>query len=541
MFKRFGMVVVLALAGVPWLAAQQEDSDVYWKIRREAIENSQILPTLHMLTDRYGPRLTASPNVKAAGEWAAEQMTAWGLVNAHLEPWEFGHPGWANEQLTAHVVSPVEDALTAEVIAWTPGTEGPVRSEVVQIDVPPTTPTEEELQAYFDGIVDKIRGKIVFVGKHETPPVAFNPPTKRRDEPEVEAAYDPDDPVPFYRRRPRTPPEEGRLDRREVDKRVNLFLAENGALIRINDAGRSHGQIRAFSNRTYEADQAPAAIVLRNEDYGRISRLLEHGAVELEIDIVNHFYPEGKTDYNVIAEIPGTDKADEVIIIGGHLDSWHPATGATDNAIGCAVMMEVARILTTIEAKPRRTIRVALWSGEEQGLLGSEAYVEEHFGSFEEPKPEFYKFAGYFNIDSGTGRARGATVFGPPEAADILRKALAPFEDLGVLGATTTKSRRHGGSDHTSFNTAGLPGIGVGQDPIEYSSHTWHTNLDTYERVVAGDAVKSSIAIAAAVYHLAMRDDPLPRFEADEMPEPEKEEGEEEKLKPPKKQPTPSL
>jgi Zn-dependent M28 family amino/carboxypeptidase len=181
-------------------------------------------------------------------------------------------------------------------------------------------------------------------------------------------------------------------------------------------------------------------------------------------------------------------------------------------------MMEAVRILKAIGVKPRRTIRVALWGGEEEGLLGSQAYVKEHFGSFENPKPDFFKFAGYFNIDSGTGRARGASVFGPPEAATILRQALASFEDIGVMGAINGKSRGLGGSDNTSFSQAGLPGIGMGQDPIEYNSHTWHTNLDTYERIIEDDAKKSAIAIAAAVYVLAMRDQMLPRFSKEEMP-----------------------
>jgi Zn-dependent M28 family amino/carboxypeptidase len=236
------------------------------------------------------------------------------------------------------------------------------------------------------------------------------------------------------------------------------------------------------------------------------------------LNIVNRSYPEGKTQYNVIAEIPGTDNAQEVVMLGGHLDSWHAATGATDNAIGCSVMMEAIRILQAVGVKPRRTIRLALWSGEEQGLLGSQAYVKEHFGTFENPKPEYANFAGYFNIDSGTGRARGLTVFGPPQAASILRQAVAPFADNGLLGATTTRSRRRGGSDHTSFNEAGLPGIGVSQDPIEYGTYTWHTNLDTYERVIESDAQQSAMAIAAAVYHLAMRDEKLPRFPKDQMP-----------------------
>jgi carboxypeptidase Q len=260
---------------------------------------------------------------------------------------------------------------------------------------------------------------------------------------------------------------------------------------------------------------------MRNEDFGRITRLLgDNTPVTLEFDIRNRTIPEGTTSYNTIGEIAGTDKKDEVIMLGGHLDSWHAATGATDNAIGCAVMMEAARILKAIGVKPRRTIRVALWSGEEQGLLGSQAYVRQHFGSFENPKPEYAKFGGYFNIDSGTGKARAFSVFGPPEAAAVLREAAAPFADLGILGATNGRSRNLGGSDHTSFNQAGLPGIGVQQDPIEYFNWTWHTNLDTYERIVEDDVKSSAAVIAAAVYQLAMRDELLPRYPREQMPAP---------------------
>jgi Zn-dependent M28 family amino/carboxypeptidase len=205
-------------------------------------------------------------------------------------------------------------------------------------------------------------------------------------------------------------------------------------------------------------------------------------------------------------------------MLGGHLDSWHAGTGATDNAIGCAVMMEVGRILTAIGVRPRRTIRVALWSGEEQGLLGSQAYVREHFGTAEAPKADFAKLAAYFNIDTGTGRARGLTVFGPPEAATVLREATAPLADLGLLGVNTTRSRQASSTDSFSFAAAGLPGINTLQDPIEYRTYTWHTNLDTYERVIEDDVTRSAVVLAAAVYHLAMRDEGLPRFPADEMP-----------------------
>jgi Zn-dependent M28 family amino/carboxypeptidase len=258
---------------------------------------------------------------------------------------------------------------------------------------------------------------------------------------------------------------------------------------------------------------------MRNDDYGRISRVLADGTVvTLEVNIANTWYPDGTTSFNVVAEIPGTDKKDEVIMLGGHLDSWHVATGATDNAIGCAQMMEAARILKALGVQPRRTIRVALWSGEEEGLLGSLAYVEKHFGTAENPKPEFATLDAYLNVDTGTGRIRGAGVFGPPEAAKILRDALAPFKDLSVAGASATSSRATGGTDSTSFNHAGLPGIGFGQDSIDYNPHTHHTNLDTYERIIEGDVKGNAIVIAATLYQLAMRDDMVPRFGKDKMP-----------------------
>jgi carboxypeptidase Q len=287
----------------------------------------------------------------------------------------------------------------------------------------------------------------------------------------------------------------------------------------------ANGHIRAFNNRTYDLTKVVPTVVLRNEDFGRIVRILADSTpLQLEFNIQNHIYPEGKTSYNTIAEIPGTDKKDEIVMLGGHLDSWHSATGATDNAIGCAIMMEAARILKALGVQPRRTIRVALWSGEEEGLLGSQAYVKEHFGDAENPKPEFFKLDAYFNVDSGTGRIRGASVFGPPQTADVLRQVVAPFSDQGVAGAIANKFRRLGGTDSTSFSQAGLPGIGLGQDPIEYFTDTWHTNLDTYERIIPDDVQKDAVLVASAIYQLAMRDDMLPRFaKADMPPKPEPE------------------
>lgn len=493
-------------------------SDIYAKILKEETDNSQIMRTLHFFSDVYGPRLTGSPNLKAAGEWAVKQMQTWGFENAHLEPWDFGHPGWTNERASGFIVSPVKDSLVFEVLAWTPGTNGTVVSQAHQIVIP-ERPTQEELTAYFESVKAQVAGKIVLVGKHTSVPIAFNQPPKRLNDEDLRTRFDPNArPSPTPTPTP-TPRPTQRLTGPQISDQLDKFLLENRALVRINDAGREGGQIRAFNNRTFDVNRVVPTVILRNEDYGRISRLLADGqAVTLEFNIQNRSYPEGATSYNVIAEIPGTDKRDEVIMLGGHLDSWHAATGATDNAIGCAIMMEAARILKAIGVRPRRTIRVALWSGEEQGLLGSLAYVKEHFGSFENPKPEYFKFGGYFNIDSGTGRARGLSVFGPPDAATPLREAVGPFAYLGIVGVSNTRSRGLGGSDHTSFNQAGLPGIGVLQDPIEYFTTTWHTNLDTYERVIEDDVKKAAVIIAAAVYQLAMRDELLPRFGREQMP-----------------------
>ena len=544
-----GMVAITALP----FAAQERPADVNARIRQEGMSHSQIMRTLHYLSDVHGPRLTGSPGHKAAAEWAIRQMTAWGMTNGHLEPWDFGHEGWANEYLAVHVTAPFKDSLVVEALAWTPGTNGRVKASAFNLVTPegpelPVSPdaaparggrgpqrlgpTEAELTAYLESVRDKIPGAAVLVGRPIFVPVNLAPPSGRLTDEQVRCRFDPDMAnAPecaaarggFGQRggrgAGRGQPPDGRLTTAQVAQRVDTFLFDNKAALRINDAGRPHGQIIAFNSRGYDTSQSVPTVVMRNEDYGRIARTLADGTpVEIEAEIVNRTYPEGRTSYNTIAEIAGSDKKEEVVMLGGHLDSWHAATGATDNAVGCAIMMEAARILQSIGVKPRRTIRVALWSGEEQGLLGSQAYVKAHFGSAENPKPEFAKLAAYLNIDTGTGKARGASVFGPPEAGRILRDALVPVKDLGVAGATVTTSRNLGGTDSTSFNNAGLPGIGFAQDSIEYSSHTHHTNLDTYERVIEDDVKDSAVAVATLLYQLAMADEMLPRFSATEMP-----------------------
>lgn len=516
-------ILLIAFALVAPARAQYAlDPKLVASIRTEAHERSQILQTLHVLTDIHGPRLTGTPSLKAAGEWAIRKMESWGLTNGHLEPWDFKHPGWVNERFAARIVSPVRDQLVGEVVAWTPGTKGAVKAAAFHLVVPERL-TPAELTTYLNGVKDRVRGRIVLVGENVPAPVNLKPPPKRRDDEQVRTQFSPD-------AAPAAPPAASNDPRREpppmtageVNRRVDEFLVASGALLRVNGSRREHGQVIVLGNTTYDVTKAVPTGVIRNEDYGRIVRILSGGApVELEFDIVNTVYPEGRTSYNAIAEIEGTDKKDEVVMIGGHLDSWHAATGATDNAVGCATMMEVVRILKALGVRPRRTIRLALWSGEEQGLLGSQAYVAQHFGSFEDPKPGFGKLAAYLNMDTGTGRLRGASVFGPPEAAASLREALAPFADLGVAGTITTRRRNIGGTDSTSFNNAGLPGINFSQDPIEYETHTHHTNLDTYERVLESDVKAAATVIAATVYKLAMQDEMLPRFRKHDMPAPQ--------------------
>jgi hypothetical protein len=554
----------LMLAAMPMSAPAPEIPEVYAQIRAEETNNSRIMWIIHEVADVYGPRVTGTPNLKAADDWAVRTMASWGLVNTHLEPWTFQPesaatpvPGWENVDLEAEAVSPFHGQLMVEPLAWTPSTKGVVSAQVVLIDPPgmapprgggfnffggpppppepkwaappmplaakppdPKQPTQAELDAYLNSVKDKVHGAIVFVGKHVQVAEEMNPAPMRRSEDDWKSRFDAKNPRPFrFPEQPKLP--EGQLTRQEVSRQVDQFLVDNGALVRVNDAGRAHGVIVAQQNATYDWTRAVPTLVMRNEDYGRISRIMEDGtSVKLKVNIQNKEYPDGTTVYNAIGEIPGSDKKDEVVMLGGHFDSWHDATGATDNGIGASMMLEAVRILTALHVKPRRTIRIALWSGEEEGLLGSLAYVQQHFGSFENRKPEFATLDAYFNIDSGTGKPRGASVFGPPGAADMVRDAMMPFAEWGFMGVIPSDSRRTGGTDNTSFSNAGLPGIGLAQDAFDYGSFTHHTNLDTYERIYEEDVREGAVEIASAVYAVAMADQMLPRFKDSDMPKP---------------------
>ena len=293
MLKRLTPALALAVLVAPVAAADRPAPDISVRIRQEEDAHSQIMRTLHFLTDVYGPRLTGTPSLKAAGEWAVKTMESWGFANGHLEPWSFGHQGWTNDHVTAHIVSPMKTQLSVEVLAWTPGTDGTVTAPAYQMSLP-ERPTPEELTAFLDGQKDRVRGRIVLVGRPVVVPVDFDPPPKRRDDAQVRGQYDPNSPTAgqfFPRPRPGPPPP---MTAAQVDERVNDFLVANGATLRVNDAGRAHGQIIAFNNRTYDLARAVPTVVMRNEDYGRISRVLADGtAVELEFNIVNRVYPEG--------------------------------------------------------------------------------------------------------------------------------------------------------------------------------------------------------------------------------------------------------
>src|SRR5262249_23299545 len=393
-YRTFIVGGLVAIATALPVAQSTLDSTIDDRIRQEETQHSQIMRTMHFLTDVYGPRLTGSPNHKAAAEWAARQMTEWGFTSAHLEPWEFGPPGWANQHVEAHIVSPMKAALVVQPLAWTPGTKGVVTAKAFNL-IPPQGPevpqaegargggrgpqrlgpTQAELTAYLDSVKSQVMGAAVLVRKPAFVPVTFEAEATRLTDVQAKCRYaenaesDPD----CQGQRGRgfgnrgggggapAPPGD-RLTARQVNTQIDDFLVACKAAVRIDDAGRWNGIVTAPNNRTYDETKQPPTLVMRNDDYGRIARVLADGTpVTLEVDIANSWYPEGHTSFNTIAEIPGTDKKDEVVMLGGHLDSWHVATGATDNAIGCAQMMEAARILEAIGVKPRRTIRVALW------------------------------------------------------------------------------------------------------------------------------------------------------------------------------------
>jgi len=507
---------------MPAFSQEVLDSALMAKIREEGLSRSQVSRALHELCDGQGPRLTASPGLKSAAQWSAKRMADSGLAKAGLEPWPFGHPGWTNEHCSVHALAPFRSPLHAEVVAWTPSSRGRIQGDVVRLDLP-EEPLPEELETAFKSLTGKLKGKVVFVGRPKAIPVLLSRYTPRLEEAELQKRFDPSQPpapprLALDRGAPKRP---GAMRAREVERRIDEFLVAQKALARVNDAGMRNGLIRAFHNRTFDPAKALPTVVLRSEDFGRLWRLMENGQkATLELDIRNRLHPTSTQGYNVVAELTGSEKPEEVVLLGAHLDSWHTATGATDDGASCVAMMESLRILKAVGAKPKRTIRVVLFDGEELGLLGSQAYVKAHFGSDQAPLPEFRNLVAFFNMDGGAGQLRGLSAFGPPAASQVLRDLLAPFKDLGAAGAIHHRMRlpKPDYADITVFSHAGLPAIGLIQDGLEYFDATWHTSVDTVERVPVEDIARTATIMASVAFHLANRGERLPAFGKDDLP-----------------------
>jgi hypothetical protein len=469
------------------------------------------------MTDVHGPRLTGSPGLKGAAEWCRDEMVDWGLENARLERWgEFGR-GWEVEHFSIEMLEPSYVNVIAYPKAWTPGTDGTITGTPILIDAK----SVEDLEQY-EG---KLEGAIVMTEEPREPETSFEPDAERHSDKDLaEIAHAPEPGLSRF----------GNFDRdawrarRALRNKMREVFQEEGVAVLLEPSRGAHGTLFVQSGGSHEADAEPAppSLVVSYEHYGRIARLLKKDVpVTLKIDIKNHFI-EDTDGYNVVAEIPGADPKlkDELVMLGGHLDSWQSSPGATDNAAGCAVAMEAARILKAIGAEPRRTIRVALWTGEEQGLLGSRAYVKKHFGDRDtmELQPDHERLSAYFNLDNGTGKIRGIYCQGNAAVRPIFEAYLKPFHDLD---ATTTTLRNTGGTDHLSFDAVGLPGFQFIQDQIDYNTRTHHTSMDSYERIIKGDVMQAAVLMASFAYHTANRDQKLPRKALPKPREPREERG----------------
>jgi hypothetical protein len=493
-------------------AVEPIDYDAIVRIKDEAVNRSQVMETLSYLTDVHGPRLTNSPNMRAAAEWAKQRLEGYGLSKVALEPWgPFGR-GWVNERTMVAMVAPQPFPLLAFPKAWTPGTNGAVTGEAILAVI--------EKAEDFERFKGKLKGKIVLVSATRDVPAFFESPTRRYDEKGLTELAKPSlDPSRRGRFGQGRPGAFGTLTADFRKQRMAFFIKEGAlALVEMSSGARGdNGAVIVQAPPEGENQRQPTdapvlpQIVVAGEHYGRLLRILDKKIlVSLELDVKNRFVDTDLNSLNVIAELPGTDKADEVVMIGAHFDSWHSGTGATDNGVSSAVMIEAMRILKASGLKPRRTIRMGLWTGEEQGLLGSRAYVTQHFADRTDMalKPEHAKLAAYFNMDNGGGAFRGVYLQGNEAVAPIFEAWMKPFANLGM---NTLTIRPTSGTDHLSFDAVGLPGFQFVQDPLEYSARTHHTNLDVYERAIPQDLVQNAITIATFAYHAAMREQPLPR------------------------------
>ncbi|WP_406697402.1 M20/M25/M40 family metallo-hydrolase [Singulisphaera sp. Ch08] len=521
-------------------ASTKAVNDPIERIKEEGLKRSQVMATLGYLTDVIGPRLTGSPGLTRANEWTRDKLSGWGMENAHLESWgPFGR-GWSLQRFSAQVVEPHSIPLIGYPKAWSPGLEGTLHAPVVYLDAK----SEADL-ARFKGT---IKGAIVLTGPARNLAARVEPLATRLTDSELLTLANAGE--PSSGRGPQRRRETPSFERKKLQ-----FLVDEGAALVVEPSSLGDGGTLFVSSAslpgpaTLPATKArrPAAwdkdsprtvpqIVLAIEHYNRLIRMIGQGeSLKMAVDLSVQFHDDDLMGYNTIAEIPGTDLKHEVVMLGGHLDSWHSGTGATDNAAGVSVAMEALRILKALHLQPRRTVRIALWTGEEQGLRGSRAYASKHFSNGDDPAgfgrsessetetektkdkkseadstptPEFESFSGYFNLDNGTGKIRGVYLQGNEAVRPIFRKWLQPFRDMG---ATTLSLANTGGTDHLSFDGVGLPGFQFIQDPVEYSTRTHHSNQDVFDRIQADDMKQASIIMAAFVYNTAMQDEKLPR------------------------------
>ncbi len=512
------------------------------KIREEGMgKNSQVMQTLSYLTDVIGGRLTNSPAMKRANEWTRDQMAKWGMQNAHLESWGPWGRGWSLKSFNAQIVAPQSFPVIAFPKAWTTSTKGTVSAEVVYLDAK----TIEDLEKY----KGKLKGKIVLISNPREVKAEEKSLFSRRSDEELKKMAEETSPSP-QRPQPQLTEEQRQKQREEQRKNMlfnfkrGQFLLEEGAAVLVDTSWKGSGgtvfvggasvvqetpaDLDNFSFRDllqpYKKEAESKIIpqmTMATEDYNRLVRLIGFGITpKMSVNIQAQYHDDDLMGYNTIAEIPGTDPnlKDEIVMVGAHLDSWHASTGATDNASGSAVAMEAARIILASGLKPRRTIRVALWSGEEQGLNGSREYVKQHFGEARsvgnQQPPEiikgkdYEKLSAYYNLDNGTGKIRGVYLQGNSAVKPIYEAWLAPFADLG---ANTLTIMNTGGTDHLSFDRIGLPGFQFIQDEIEYSTRTHHSNMDNFDRIQAEDMKQAATIMAAFVYQTAMMDEKIPR------------------------------
>ena len=513
------LAATLLLPATQLRAEEPVDWEIVNRIRDEAIHRSQVMDLLQHLTDRIGPRLTGSPALLEANEWTLEKLEEWGLANGRLEAWgPFGR-GWSFSRCSVHMTQPRQIPLMALPKAWTPGTDGPVRGQAMRV----TIESEDDLDPYRGGL----QGKVLFIsdGREIAPPEQAEFARLSPTDLEEMGAF------AFPSGRADEWLEEARKQLK-LRRAMNEFLIKEGALAVVDISSRDGGTLRlgsAGSRQPGDSVGVPT-IAMAAEQYNLILRLLEEEqAVEIELDIEARFHDDDLMAYNTIAEIPGTGMADEVVLLGAHLDSWHSGTGSNDNGAGTAVVMEAVRILQALDVKPRRTLRVGLWAGEEQGLLGARAHVERHYASRPDPeipeeqefpadlrtlgwpitpKPDHAKLSAYFNLDNGSGKIRGIYTQGNAAVAQVFEAWLKPFRDMG---ADTVTNRNTGGTDHVVFDAVGLPGFQFIQDDLDYYTRTHHSNLDVFDHAQREDLMQASIVMASFAYHAAMRDELLPR------------------------------